>query len=113
MRREADFPGEPTTIGELMRTPQTTHTRDEAVLRYYADTFCELGAHHECCGKLNKDECSGCLARSVLASAPAPAICNVVPPPETYGGSPDTPWTGKMTPASGGVDAVREDCGRA
>lgn len=68
-------------------TPQTTPTRDEAVLRYYADTFCELGAHHECCGKLNKDECSGCLARSVLASAPAPA--------------------------SGGVDAVREDCGRA
>ena len=31
MRREADFPGEPTTIGELMRTPQTTPTRDEAV----------------------------------------------------------------------------------
>lgn len=30
MRREADFPGEPTTIGELMRTPQTTPTRDEA-----------------------------------------------------------------------------------
>lgn len=57
-----------------MTDPQTTTTtRDEAVLRYYADTFCELGSHHECCGKLNKDECSGCLARSALASAPAPA----------------------------------------
>lgn len=43
-----------------------------AVLRYYADTFCELGPHHECCGKLSKDECSGCLARSALTPAPTP-----------------------------------------
>lgn len=42
----------------------------DAVLRYYADTFCELDPHHESCGKLSKDECSGCLARSTLSQPP-------------------------------------------
>ncbi len=36
-------------------------------LEYYADTFCELGKHHECCGRMSKDECSGCFARAILA----------------------------------------------
>ena len=42
-------------------------------------------------------------AEAVLALTPAATsgpVCNVVPPPETYGGSPDEPWTGKM-PTSG------------
>lgn len=34
-------------------------------------------------------------AEARLAS-PRGEACNLVPPPETYGGSPDEPWTGKM-----------------
>jgi len=36
------------------------------VLRYYGHQFCELGESHECCGRLSKDECSGCFARQAL-----------------------------------------------
>lgn len=36
----------------------------EAHLAHYADQLCELGPHHECCGKLSDDECAGCRARS-------------------------------------------------
>jgi len=32
-------------------------------------------------------------------AAPADPVCNVVPPPEAYGGSPDEPWTGRMPEA--------------
>lgn len=35
-------------------------------LAYYADTFCELDKGHECCGKLDEDECSGCKARATM-----------------------------------------------
>ena len=35
-------------------------------LNYYAEDFCELGAAHECCGRLTKWECSGCFARAAL-----------------------------------------------
>lgn len=38
-----------------------------AALRRYADQFCELGPYTEACGKLEWDQCSGCLARAALA----------------------------------------------
>lgn len=40
--------------------------------------------------------------RASLSPAATPvseAVCNVVPPPETYGGSPNDPWTGKLSEA--------------
>lgn len=42
--------------------------------------------------------------RASLSPAATPvseAICNVVPPPETYGGSPGEPWTGRLSEAGG------------
>lgn len=38
----------------------------EGHLSYYAETFCELGTSHECCGRLTDDDCSGCRARTAL-----------------------------------------------
>lgn len=40
-------------------------------LEFYADTFCELGAADECCGKLDTEHCSGCIARAALAKEPS------------------------------------------
>jgi len=42
--------------------------RDQALegLRWYADQFCEFGIYSEACGKLNSEQCSGCLARATL-----------------------------------------------
>lgn len=56
----------------LASAPAPASGRVDAVLRHYADTFCELGSDHECCGKLSKDECSGCLARSAISPAATP-----------------------------------------
>jgi len=44
----------------------------EEALKYYADTFCELGPYHECCGRLTSDECSGCRAASILSQTETP-----------------------------------------
>jgi hypothetical protein len=38
------------------------------VIAKYASTFCELGEHHECCGRMSQDECSGCAAKAYLRS---------------------------------------------
>lgn len=38
------------------------------IATYYADTFCEFGTAHECCGRLPDAECSGCKARAALAA---------------------------------------------
>ncbi len=46
----------PTAIGEVVEA-----------LRWYGHQFCELGASHECCGRMTDDDCSGCKARIALA----------------------------------------------
>jgi chromosome segregation ATPase len=50
---------------ELEATKAELQAMREA-LRYYDHQFCELGESHECCGRLSKDECSGCFARQTL-----------------------------------------------
>lgn len=44
-------------------------------------------------------------AASLTAPAQGDVVCALVPPPETYGGSPDEPWTGKMPTPSSPVSA--------
>lgn len=41
--------------------------RLRAALEWYADQMCELGTAHECCGKMDSTDCSGCVARKALA----------------------------------------------
>ena len=56
--------------------PTPAETAGDALrehLKWYADTFCELGNAHECCGRMSEDDCSGCRARAALAAAPQPA----------------------------------------
>lgn len=65
----------------------------EEALKYYADTFCELGPYHECCGRLTSDECSGCRAASLLSQTETPVeesnlqkVQEITPtPPQTHG----------------------------
>ncbi|MCO5092092.1 hypothetical protein [Bosea sp. (in: a-proteobacteria)] len=74
MRREADFPGEPNTIGELMTTP----TRDEAVLRIMDDL---RPYARKTLGSIRIDVVEVCKIvewYDSLASAPAPASGGVV-----------------------------------
>jgi hypothetical protein len=58
---------------ETLDTERAAHDATKAelrvmreALRYYGHQFCELGESHECCGRLSKDECSGCFARQTL-----------------------------------------------
>ena len=50
------YPAPPADVVELVEA-----------LRRYADQYCELGPYTELCGKLEWDQCSGCLARAALA----------------------------------------------
>lgn len=45
--------------------------RLRAALQWYGDQFCELGASHECCGRLTADDCAGCFAHQALKGTPA------------------------------------------
>jgi len=35
-------------------------------LERYATDLCEMGRHHDCCGRLSPVECGGCAARAEL-----------------------------------------------
>ena len=55
-------------IGPCLLPAEVARLRE--ALEFYADTFCELGAADECCGKLDTEHCSGCIARAALAKEP-------------------------------------------
>lgn len=60
-----------TTLPELFDRIEQLEAREKKMreaLWYYAETFCELGKYHECCGRMSDDDCSGCKARAVLSS---------------------------------------------